>query len=410
MITTRYYLDCRVAEGEAPLKLCIRRNGAGAYLATGIRLLPSQWDNKAQKVTAHPHKNALNSFLTGFKFKVDSYLRELTLSGSAVGLSPSQLRVLCVEQFEGKRDTTLLRDYLFSVCKNLSRSSKGLYMCVWNAVRGYDRYAESRLLSSCDKRWVNGFAEWLEGQGLKPNTRSTYLAKVKAVFASAVKDGNLKNDPTQGINTAFVATRRRNLSAAQMRLFLNAPVSSELEQKTIDFFALSFYLRAANPIDIVKMTTSNIYNGRIEYDRSKTGRHYSVRIEPEAQAIIDRNTDGTHLFTIPPNYRSPSSFFTSLYDVIVRLSSSLGLPKVSLYWARHPFASLAFELGYGMDLVSAALGHSLGGAPITSVYVAVQDKQVDDLARAVYDYVKNTTGSLNPSNPDRKPIGDEIKP
>lgn len=86
---------------------------------------------------------------------------------------------------------------------------------------------------------------------------------------------------------------------------------------------------------------------------------------------------------------------------IAEIADALGLPKVSLYWARHTFASLAFELGYGMDLVSAALGHSLGGAPITSVYVAVQDKQVDDLARAVYDYVRNITGSLNPSNPDK---------
>lgn len=387
MITTRFYLDCRVAEGEAPLKLCIRRNGAGAYLATGIRLLPSQWDNKAQRVTAHPQKAALNSFLTGFKFKVDTYLRELTLDGSAVGLSPSQLRVLCVEQFEGKRDATLLRDYWFSVCKDLSRSSQGLYMCVWNGLAQYDRHAESRLLSSCDKRWANGFAEWLEGQGIKPNTRSTYLAKVKAVFASAVKDGIVRDDPTQGISTGFVATRRRNLSAAQMRSLLSFNPVTDIDRNALDFFALSFFLRAANPADIVKMTTADIYNGRIEYDRSKTGKHYSVKIEREAQDIIDRHTDGNRLFAMPIKYRSYESFLVAMTRHIAEIAAALGLPKVSLYWARHTFASLAFELGYGMDLVSAALGHSLGGAPITSVYVAVQDKQVDDLARAVYDCV-----------------------
>lgn len=388
MITTRFYLDCRVAEGEAPLKLAIRKRGQGAFLPTGIRLLPSQWDDKAQRVTAHPQKGALNSFLTGLKFKVDNFIREMLLDGSAAPLTATQIKNIVAEHFDGKRESLLLHDYWFQVCAKLSPHSQGLYLCVWKLVCKYDRHAESRQLVSCNARWVSGFVAWMnEESGLNPNSRGTYLSRLKAVFASAVRDELISSDPTKGHKPTYAPTRRRNLSAAQIHTMMYAPARTESQRLAADFFSLSFFLRAANPADIVRLTPADIHNGRIDYTRAKTGSNYSVRIESEAQALIDKYTDGKHLFKIPIKYRSYESFLIAMDGFLKRRAAALGLPKVSLYWARHTFASLAFELGYGMDLVSAALGHSLGGAPITSVYVAVQDKQVDDLARAVYDSV-----------------------
>jgi len=384
---TRFYLDTRVAQGEAPLKLAIRKRGQGAFLPTGIRLLPSQWDDKAQRVTAHPQKGALNSFLGGLKFKVDNFIREMVLDGSAAPLTATQIKNIIAEQFDGRRDTTTLREYWLKASHGLSRGSLDGYASTWKNIAQYDRYAESRLLTSVNEKWVSGFVAWLQGQGLKQNTCKVYLSKVKAVLATASRDGILKSNPAEDITIQLAVTRKRNLSASQMHSLLSFPPSSELERSALDFFSLSFFLRAANPADIVRLTFADIFNGRLEYDRAKTGKHYSVRIVSEAQDIIDRYSDGVHLFSIS-KYKDYKSFLVAMDKTLNRISVSIGLPKVSLYWARHTFASLAFELGYPMDIVSAALGHSLGGAPVTSVYVAIQDYKVDELARAVYDAVK----------------------
>ena len=65
----------------------------------------------------------------------------------------------------------------------------------------------------------------------------------------------------------------------------------------------------------------------------------------------------------------------------------LGIKEpISAYWARHSWATLAIEIGGTMEMVSAGLGHSLG-VPVTNIYVAYRQKQIDELARKVMDYV-----------------------
>ena len=51
---------------------------------------------------------------------------------------------------------------------------------------------------------------------------------------------------------------------------------------------LMFYMRGINAVDIFALKKSNIRAGRINYIRSKTGKAYSVKIEPEMQVILNR--------------------------------------------------------------------------------------------------------------------------
>ena len=64
MATTKFYLDTRAAtKGQpAPLKLTITLKGKSAHLNLNIKLLPSQWDAKANKVLNHPNKKEILIF------------------------------------------------------------------------------------------------------------------------------------------------------------------------------------------------------------------------------------------------------------------------------------------------------------------------------------------------------------
>lgn len=63
-------------------------------------------------------------------------------------------------------------------------------------------------------------------------------------------------------------------------------------------------------------------------------------------------------------------------------------PRVTLYWARHTWATTAFTLGLPMDTISRALGHSFAtGAAVTSVYVRTDTTDIDKANRRVIDYV-----------------------
>lgn len=51
---------------------------------------------------------------------------------------------------------------------------------------------------------------------------------------------------------------------------------------------LIFYLIGINTKDLFSLTSKNAVNGRIEYRRAKTGRWYSIKLEPEAMVLIER--------------------------------------------------------------------------------------------------------------------------
>ena len=80
----------------------------------------------------------------------------------------------------------------------------------------------------------------------------------------------------------------------------------------------------------------------------------------------------------------------TLGQVYTTSSKKLGepiFPKLSTYWSRHTWATLAYEIGIPVDTIGQALGHSDRQHIITFVYIRLDDKKVDAANRAVLDYV-----------------------
>ena len=143
-----------------------------------------------------------------------------------------------------------------------------------------------------------------------------------------------------------------------------------------------------NPIDLWKTTPDAIFNGRLIYTRSKTGKDYSVRVEPEAQRILDERSDGSRLIASMAGH-DYDNYLQDTDDELRLLSKALKLPPVTMYWARHTFATLLMEIGTPVELIAAALGHSYGPR-VTMGYINIRQKQVDDAVRRLFDYVAGT--------------------
>jgi integrase len=54
-----------------------------------------------------------------------------------------------------------------------------------------------------------------------------------------------------------------------------------------NYFMASFYMRGISFTDLAHLRVSDIVDGRIFYDRLKTGKPYDIKITPELQAILD---------------------------------------------------------------------------------------------------------------------------
>lgn len=125
----------------------------------------------------------------------------------------------------------------------------------------------------------------------------------------------------------------------------------------------------------------NIVRGRLEYDRAKTGRHYSILLHPEALRIIEKYKGEKKLLRFSEHFRN-----VDVATVMINKKLAKVRPGLTTYYARHTWASIAFNIGIQKDVVSLALGHSFG-VRVTDTYINADLSRVDEANRKVIDYV-----------------------
>lgn len=132
-----------------------------------------------------------------------------------------------------------------------------------------------------------------------------------------------------------------------------------------------------------------MHNGRIEYYRQKTHKLVSVKVEPEAMAIIGKyKGKGDWLLDIldkNPDYVIFSASSNRALKLIKVDDNGTTFPFLSTYWARHTWATIAAELDIPKETIAHALSHSVND--VTSIYIKFDNRKVDEANRKVIDYV-----------------------
>lgn len=121
-----------------------------------------------------------------------------------------------------------------------------------------------------------------------------------------------------------------------------------------------FYLIGINAIDLFNL--KQIVDGRIEYKREKTGKLYSIKVEPEAMEIINRYKGNKFLLnTLETNDYNYRKYMAAMNRGLQKLGNferkGLGgkkirdilFPDITSYWARHTWATIAHKIGISKD-------------------------------------------------------------
>ena len=161
---------------------------------------------------------------------------------------------------------------------------------------------------------------------------------------------------------------------------------------------LMFYLIGINGADLFMAKPNQVRNGRLEYKRAKTGKLYSVLIQPEAQEIIDRYKGKNYLIDVMDTCSSHKGFLRRMGEALKGIGEVKRVGRggrkvrkplfdeISSYWSRHTWATIAAELDIPIDTISEALGHE-HGCSTTRIYVDFNQKKVDDANRTVIDHI-----------------------
>ena len=160
----------------------------------------------------------------------------------------------------------------------------------------------------------------------------------------------------------------------------------------------SFYLRGISFIDLAHLRKSDLKEGYLQYTRRKTGQRISIRLEEKMQAIMDKYQNQTasspYLFPFLIGNKK-----TALDKAINQQQEELRLyhnaearityhlkkigekldikGKLTLYVARHSWATAARDKNIPISIISRALGHN--SETTTEIYLnTIKNSEVDD--------------------------------
>lgn len=381
MASLRFMLDCRgnSPRVERPICLCVAHNGKSALHRTGIAVDPKCWDKRSQRVVKSPLASSYNMALNRMMLDYSERLLALRSSGRLGGMSAINLRDALVRG----NDIDLYERLGEKRLSARSESRRSTFASVEHWCRLYMK-GERICLGDITPSWVDGLCDFILSGGVKNSSCCCYLMCLHSVFVDAIRKDEIERDPFRRFRyPKIMPTRKRSLSAEVLRELFLRELPKESHRFAVDMFKLSFMLIGMNTIDMYKARKSWVVDGRLEYRRSKTGRLYSVKLEPEAVEIIGRWAgDGDALLCVDRIYRKSTTFSVCCS---IKLSAILGEAGVTMYWARHSWATIASGLGIPRDVIAHGLGHGLN--TVTDIYIDFDRCKVDEANRRVLDCV-----------------------
>ena len=385
MIATRLYLDKRQsteADKPAPLKISIYWKQQTSYLSTGIKISPLKWD----PVTLTAKDKATQLTISRIKYKVDATLAEMQDQHQLDGLNASEIRrrvemELSPDKARKQRFLSWLQQFGSTRRKPRTRE---IYQATVDRIKAFDPGAEFLTFEDITYAWLDRFDTFLARTAPKKNSRNIHFRNIKAAFRNAMKNGVTTWYPFFQFEIHPEPTAKRNLEVDQIRKLFNAEVKP-WQQKYVDFFKMSFMLIAINTEDLIHATEIN--DGRLEYIRAKTGKPYSVKVEPECMELIEKYRGEKYLLNILDTYSCTHNWTSRIDKVMHEICEEIGLPKrTTMYWARHSWNSIAInDLDISKETAAHALGH--GKKTVTDIYLNFDQSKVDRANRQMLDYV-----------------------
>lgn len=406
MAKITFYHDTRSGNGEFPLKLRITHHSKSVHINLDIKLTPEQWNGAM--IINHKSEKSLNDYITTKKTLAESALLKYGLTNNLDKLSANDLKVIIESGGETatKSDGHNFLKYYESKQESAKRNNTRLsYDSAIKRMKLFDPVLNTRTFEDIDEDYIRNMDEAWEKDGLTTNSRAVYMRNIRAVFNAAINDDITTAYPFRRFSIKKAATKKKNLSLEELQMLRDYLIVNEFQEKYRDIFMLCFYMRGINMVDLLALTKDNIRAGRINYVRSKTGKFYSVKIEPEMKPIFKRYKGTQYLIDVCDGAKDEKEFESKYKGFLQRMDRGLKkigpyerkglggkkhikpiLPKISQYWSRHTTATLMAQMGYSNEIIACSLGHEFG-IKTTNIYIEYKQSEVDAANRALIDFV-----------------------
>ncbi|MCD6179070.1 MAG: site-specific integrase [Bacteroidales bacterium] len=262
---------------------------------------------------------------------------------------------------KSKRDNKLRNcflNYIKDLQSNNQIKSSGMYQTALNSIEGYKK---GLVLNDINNKFLKGYQEHLKNKSI--TTVSLYLRSLRAVIN---KNRDIVDSyPFENFKIPSPTNNKRAIPEKHINKLLKFSFIKDIDNLYFDLFKFSYYCAGANIKDIAMLTTDNIQDEFLIYNRAKTSKQIRVFLLPQAKLIIERYKNINNSFLFPlltgttPQYlydRVPN-VVKSVNKRLKRACEALGVKTITTYSARHSYATILMQKNVSIAFISQSLGH-----------------------------------------------------
>lgn len=384
------------------IKLCFRHSGIKGKDGTlyyqiiikrtmhtytpGYRIYPDEWDKRHSRIVTN------NNLLIKIKNRTDWETQQIYAiikrhidKGTYLDFGN------IISEFEELNRQQSFSDFLLSQAKRLAdmgrtRTSETYISALHSFIKFNNN--EDIMLYEITAEVMEDYERYLKNRNLTMNSISFYMRTLRTVLNKAVKLHLIESSaPFQSVYTGIAQTAKRAIDIDSIKRIKEVDLSLYPHLAYArDIFLLSLSLRGMSFIDMAYLTYDNLRNGHLVYYRRKTGGRLDIRWEQQMQAIIDKYPkDSRYLLPILTNNADDRQTYKKLSKRINRHLRRVGemaqLPiPLTMYVARHSWASIAKQKQIPISVISDALGHD--SEKTTLIYLSALDTSAVDNANS----------------------------
>ena len=388
------------SDGTTNIKIRITHKRKVAYVPTNIYIRTKDMDNKTGWAKAGvPNENFIN-------LRITNLLKKYRENDIQLGDRQENMSVTAVRAFilGGKTSNQQIDFFEFvENYKTIGKESKGTFDQYDWTCDSLKRFIGPMLpVSEINLNFLFRYEAFLRTGGAN-NGIINYMKTFRSLF-NKCRDHYNDEDINQILIPHYpfrkykmpertVNTKQNHLSIKQIKMLMDYKCESERERFARDMFMLMIYLIGIESKDLFHL--GKPVNGRVSFDRFKTGRDFSIKLEPEALEIINRYPGEKLLLNASERFKLHTSFYREINDQLkgskghkIRgICPKLGFrKKTTTKWARHTWATIARnKCNINKDDVALCLGHQDTNNRVTDIYIDYDYSIPDTANRALID-------------------------
>lgn len=262
------------------------------------------------------------------------------------------------------------------------------------ALCSFRRFRQCRdvAFDDMDSDMMLAYEAYLRTNGISPNSSSFYMRILRAVYNRAVdQELTLQRYPFKHVYTGVEKTVKRAVPLKVVKAIKEMDLSDNPPfDFARDMFLFSFYTRGMSFVDMAYLRKTDLSHGMLSYRRRKTGQQLLVKWEKCMQDLVDKYDTSHSVYLLPiidtrRNLDERRQYIYAAHNInrcLKIIGNRLGVSvPLTLYVARHAWASIARSKNVPVSVISGGMGHD--SEATTRIYLALLDTSSIDKANSV---------------------------